>query len=524
MAIPVYVVTGFLESGKTTFLNNFLNNNEEKNKKILVIQFEGGEENFSSNYNNCSVLYFPIKTFEQDIEKIVKEIHHHLTHNPFNEVWIEWNGIIPFSQLQSLLLQPLLIRYCKIEKVIHITNVSTIKNLLGKTGSALPEQISNSDFAVIHNGSQKKEYNQVRQILQSINPGMGFYKMKSHTKLFEQIYVKKKDPIGTFIIQILVFILLYLIIEPILEQMHFPISKVIIIFIGIILQAIPFLLIGVLLSSAIQVFITKDFIERRFPKSLGVGMIIALLLGFCLPVCDCASIPIFRSLVKKGIPIPVAVTFMTATPVINPVVMLSTYYAFGENWEVVITRVCLGITSAILIGLLFGIWRSKGNVFIGGYDNIMCSCGCYENNEANSTAKVKINLFIRHSQMEFFSVGKYLIIGTMISAIIQTFGLNKLTVQSETGYTISIIIMMFLAFVLSLCSSSDAVIARSFANQIPLGAIMGFLVFGPMIDIKNVLMLSSGFSKKFIGKLLFIAFIVCFSLVFLYAKFILGGM
>ncbi len=524
MVIPVYVVTGFLGSGKTTFLNSFLNNKDFKNKKLLILQFEEGEENFRSKYYNCSLLSIPIKTFEMDKEKTVKELHAYLAEGSFDEIWIEWNGMLPFSQLQSLMVQPLLYKTCRIEKVIHIAYVSVIKNLLGKTGSALPEQISNSDFAVIHNGFPAKEYNLARQILRSINPGMGVYIIKSYAKLYNRIYRQKRDPIGAFIIQVLVFVLLYLILNPILEQLQIPVNKIIVIFIGVILQAIPFLLIGVLLSSAIQVFVPNDFIERRFPKSSGAGMMIALLLGFCLPVCDCASIPVFRSFVKKGIPIPVAVTFMTATPVINPVVMLSTYYAFGGDWVIVVTRVCLGIMSALLIGLVCGVWQSKGNDFTGGYDKLMCSCGCYEVNQEGSSAKAKINLFLRHSQMEFFSVGKYLMIGTLVSAILQTIVLNKSAIQGENGYIISIIFMMFMAFVLSLCSSSDAVVARSYANQMPLGAIMGFLVFGPMMDIKNVLMLSSGFSKKFIGKLIFVVFMVCFFIIVLYSEFLLGGM
>ncbi|HCX61767.1 MAG TPA: permease, partial [Clostridiales bacterium] len=94
--------------------------------------------------------------------------------------------------------------------------------------------------------------------------------------------------------------------------------------------------------------------------------------------------------------------------------------------------------------------------------------------------------------------------------------------QNGTALAISMIIMMVMAFVLSLCSSSDAVVARSFANQFPMGALMGFLVFGPMMDIKNVMMLSSGFSKSFIGRFLFTSFVVCFLTVFLFANW--GGM
>jgi len=135
----------------------------------------------------------------------------------------------------------------------------------------------------------------------------------------------------------------------------------------------------------------------------------------------------------------------------------------------------------------------------------------------------KAGLFIRHSQAEFFSVGKYLVIGAFISSLFQTMGRGIFTTaQSGADLAVSIIIMMVMAFVLSLCSSSDAVVARSFASQFPPGAIMGFLVFGPMMDIKNVMMLSSGFSKRFIGKLLLTAFMVCFALVFLF--FGLGGM
>ena len=493
--IPVYVVTGFLESGKTTFLKQFLNYDKVKRKKILLIKFEMGEEMFQSKHNNCSLLSFSAKTMDQEKEKISREIHQSILQSAYDEIWIEWNGMIPYAQLQSLLLQPMLFKCCNIEKVIHIADLTTIKSLLGNTGNALPEQISNSDFAVIRNETQKKESRQVRQLFQSINPGMGFLTTRSYSRLYEQIYVKKSTPVETFMIKFLIFLFLFIVAKPMLESMNVPFNKTIVIFIGVILQAFPFLLIGVLLSSALQIFVPNEFIERRFPKSVGVGMMMAILLGFCLPVCDCASIPVFKSLVKKGIPLPVAITFMISTPVINPVVMLSTYYAFGGNWEVIITRVGLGIISAVLIGIISSYWCSKEKVFNGGYDKTMCSCGCYDNVESDATIKGKINLFVRHSQLEFFSVAKYLVIGTVISAAFQTIRFENILIQDGTGYTISILMMMLLAFALSLCSSSDAVIARSFANQIPFGAIMGFLVFGPMMDIKNVFMLSSSFSK-----------------------------
>lgn len=524
MTIPVYVVTGFLDAGKTTFLNNLLNRNDWRDIKILVLQFEAGEEEFHSQFNNCDSITFPKKALEQQPEQIAKQIGAYIHTNEIDEIWIEWNGVTPFSLLHSLLLHSSLRPLCKIQKAIHIADAAVLENLLGKTGGALPEQISSCDFVLLRNVRSSKAFNRIKRLLNGINPGVNIYEIKTYGDLYRKLFGKKEHPVNMFFLTVFLIASLYFIIKPVFEMLQIPVNTITNVFLGIILQALPFLLIGVLLSSAIQVFIPKEAIERRFPKSIGPGMLVAILGGFCLPVCDCASIPIFRSLVKKGIPLPVAVTFMTATPVINPVVILSTYYAFSGNMTIVVGRVSLGIIAAVIIGLVFAVWPPKGNVLSGGaFDRLMCSCGCYEDAESVTTFAGKAGLFIRHSQAEFFSVGKYLIIGTFISSIFQAMGTGMFTAaQSGAGLAVSTVIMMVMAFVLSLCSSSDAVVARSFANQFPMGAIMGFLVFGPMMDIKNVMMLSSGFSKRFIAKLLFVVFIVCFAVVFLLSG--LGGM
>ena len=297
-----------------------------------------------------------------------------------------------------------------------------------------------------------------------------------------------------------------------------PINTTINIFLGIILQAVPFLLIGVIISSFLQVFVSNEAIERRFPKRLGLGMLVAVLAGVCLPVCDCASIPIFRSLIRKGVPTPVAITFMTATPVINPVVMLSTYYAFNGSLRIVAARMGLGIISAVLIVLYFALRPSRGRVIAGGIDVLMCNCGCYEGVRSVTTLSGKLGLLLRHSQAEFFNVGKYLMIGAFIASFFQTIVTKAFAVQSSTDFAASLFVMMIMAFLLSLCSSSDAIVARSFASRFPLASIMGFLVFGPMMDIKNVIMLSNGFSKVFIARLFTVVFIVCFLVVFLLAR------
>jgi uncharacterized membrane protein YraQ (UPF0718 family) len=441
----------------------------------------------------------------------------------FDEIWIEWNGMVPFAQLQNFLLQPPLRDLCQIRQVIHIADAAKLGSLWGRTGGALPEQIANSDFAVVRNAQTTEALAKTRKLLSGINPGIPVCASDAYDDFRKQLVRKKHSAVNVFFLLILLMAGLYLAAEPALASAQIPVNKVVNVFLGILLQAIPFLLIGVLLSSALEIFVSKSVIERRVPKNFGLGMVAAILAGFFLPVCDCASIPIFRSLVKKGIPVPVAITFITATPVINPVVILSTYYAFGGDMRIVIGRICLGIISAVLIGFTFAARPPKGPILSSeAPDMFLCSCGYYGDVETVTTFKGKTELFFRHAQAEFFNVGKYLVIGTFVSAVFQTIGMRFFSsVQSGAGLALSLAVMMLMGFVLSLCSSSDAVVARSFANQFPTGALMGFLVFGPMMDIKSAMMLSSCFSKRFIARLAVVTFVICFAVVFLFSG--LGG-
>jgi uncharacterized membrane protein YraQ (UPF0718 family) len=120
-------------------------------------------------------------------------------------------------------------------------------------------------------------------------------------------------------------------------------------------------------------------------------------------------------------------------------------------------------------------------------------------------------------------MGKYLMIGSFVASIFQITITKMITFQKGTDFAASLLVMMTTAFLLSLCSSSDAVIARSFGSMFPLGAVMGFMVFGPMLNIRNVIMLSGGFSKRFIGRLLAVAFTICFLVIFLFARLVTGG-
>lgn len=512
MTVPVYIVAGSLDAGKTTFLNNLLN---KRKARALVIQFEDGEEAFSCGNAGHRMLVIPRRMLEQQQEQMIRRIYEAVQNGLWEEIWIEWNGAAPFSWLLSLFWDPVFSTVCRLKKVIHIVDAEKLESLLGGTGICLIDQVSESDIAVVRNVHTKSQYRHVCRLLEEVNPGIEILQMASYSKLCKPVLREPEGPVSSFLMEFMLIICLFFLAGIISGSEGLPISRMVNLFFGMTLQAVPFLLIGILLSSVIQVLIPESTLERWFPKSLVWGMAAALAGGFLLPVCDCASIPVFRSLIKKGIPLPVAVTFMMASPVMNPVVLLSTFYAFGGNMAVVAGRAGIGALAAVLIGLLVAACQRKKPVLSGGErSRFICACGRYEDCREPASPAGKLVLCLRHGQAEFFKVGKYLLIGILAASAFQALGDGQMAVtQYKGGPAASILLMMAVAFVLSLCSSSDAVIARSLASQMPAGAVMGFLVFGPMMDIKNMLMLSSGFTKGFIAKLVLTTASVCFFLV-----------
>ena len=134
------------------------------------------------------------------------------------------------------------------------------------------------------------------------------------------------------------------------------VKNISIIFISIFFESLPFLLLGSLISSVIETYVSDETMAKIIPKNKVLGAIVGVFLGFFLPACDCAVIPVSKRLLKKKVPVNVAVSFMLASPIINPVVLLSTYYAFYRtNPEIFWYRLIFGIVIALVIGIITGI-------------------------------------------------------------------------------------------------------------------------------------------------------------------------
>jgi uncharacterized membrane protein YraQ (UPF0718 family) len=278
------------------------------------------------------------------------------------------------------------------------------------------------------------------------------------------------------------------------------------IFISILIESIPFILIGVFISGFIQMFVTEEMIARIIPENRFLAVLYATIFGALFPACECGIVPIVRRLILKGVPLHAGIAFMLTGPIINPIVLFSTYVAFGNQWDMVIYRSTLALIVAFIIGIILS-FQFKGNQLLEKGKKSTHHHHTYN----NQTFMNKFMDMLRHSVDEFFSVGKYLIIGAFIAAAMQTY--LKTSTLLEIGQTdvTSSIVMMVLAFVMSLCSEADAFIASSFSSTFSIGSIVAFLVIGPMVDIKNTLMMLSVFNKRFI--LILISYIAIFVLV-----------
>lgn len=274
-------------------------------------------------------------------------------------------------------------------------------------------------------------------------------------------------------------------------------------FIGIFLEALPFVLLGALLSSLLRVFVPDEWISRWIPRRPVPAILFGCLLGIVFPVCECGMIPLVRRLIHKGMPLYVAVVFILSGPILNPVVYGATLTAFRSHPWLAYARMGLAFAVAAGIGIIIYATVRKSPLRL----SIKQEAG--EPHQL-STRGGRLASVLVHTSDEFFEMGKYLIIGCLLTSGIQTFmNHSSLTAIGERPLG-SYLFMMGLSFVLSLCSTSDAFVAATFLHTFPAGSLLAFMVLGPMLDFKNSLMLLSLFKTKFAVYLFFLIFSAVF--------------
>jgi len=260
--------------------------------------------------------------------------------------------------------------------------------------------------------------------------------------------------------------------------------------VAILLEAFPFVLIGATISGLVEVFVPPERLARVIPKRLGWRLLMAAFAGVVLPVCECGIVPVARRLIRKGLPIEMGVVFMLAGPIVNPTVVASTAVAFtgqGLALEMAVARVVCGVSVAMLVGL--GVFK-----WFGGRNLAPPPRGDTYGHGAQAGGSVLTNV-LTHIVHDFLLLGGYLLLGSLLAAGLQAFvprnwlvSIGEMPVASTAG-------MMLMAFLLNVCSEADAFLAAAFA-QFSFAGRLGFLVFGPMLDVKLVAMYLGAFPKR----------------------------
>lgn len=263
------------------------------------------------------------------------------------------------------------------------------------------------------------------------------------------------------------------------------------IFISIIIEALPFVLLGTILSGIIEVFITPDIVNKFLPKNKFLRVLFGTFVGFVFPSCECGIIPIINRFLEKKVPSYTAVPFLATAPIINPIVLFATYSAFGNSIRFLILRFVGATIVAIALGVMLAFLVD---------DNILKEDAKPTHFHDYSDKKwyQKIFLALAHAIDEIFDTGRYLVFGTLIASAMQIYLPTRVLTTIGHSPITAILVMMLLAFILSLCSEADAFIGASLLSTFGIAPVMAFLLIGPMIDIKNLMMMVNSFKTRFI--------------------------
>jgi uncharacterized membrane protein YraQ (UPF0718 family) len=254
------------------------------------------------------------------------------------------------------------------------------------------------------------------------------------------------------------------------------------VFVSVMVQALPFLILGTVLSAAITAFVPERFFQRALPSNPVAAVPVAGVAGAVLPACECGSVPVAGALIRRGVAPAAAFSFLLASPAINPVVLISTAVAFPGQPMMVAARLVASLLTAMAMGWL---WLRLGRPewlqatrrhdphTDRGWDAFWASC--------------------RHDVVQ---AGGFLVIGAFAAALLNvTVPPRWLEAVADSGF-FSIIALALLAVLLSICSEADAFVAASL-SQFSLTARLAFLVVGPMVDLKLFAMQVGSFGPRF---------------------------
>ena len=281
-------------------------------------------------------------------------------------------------------------------------------------------------------------------------------------------------------------------------------------FLSVVLEGVPFIFMGVVLSGLIDVFLPPRVLARILPRNPAAGILLGGALGAVLPMCECGIVVVIRRLLQKGLPLSSALAYMLAAPVVNPIVAFSTYAAFrGQGpLEMMLCRVALSFTVAVAMATIVHFLRRSTVLrqdLVAGPE-----LGSDDHHDHRSAAG-KTAAAVRAATKDFLDVTVFFVLGAAVATLFNTSVNQQVIMPLAEDRILAVGSMMALASLLSLCSTSDAFVAATF-TAFPSASKLAFLVFGPVVDLKLIFIYGLVFRKRFIVFLVAGLFLLVFGL------------
>ncbi len=273
---------------------------------------------------------------------------------------------------------------------------------------------------------------------------------------------------------------------------------------SVLIESLPFVMLGVLLSIVVQVWVPPGAIERWMPRAPWLRRAVLSLFGVVIPVCECGNVPFARGLLMRGFSVPETLTFLVAAPIVNPIVILTTHQAFGFDDGILIARIVGGFLIANLIGWLYSRHPSPDALLT---DRFRDTCDMVVH-ESGSRARRSLAQFV----VELRAVMPALVIGSAVAGAVQVLVPRDALLAIGSDPALSIVAMMALAMVVSICSNVDSFFALSFASTFTPGSIVAFLLVGPLVDVKMLALLRTTFTTRVLAGMVVVVLLSAFAM------------
>ena len=273
---------------------------------------------------------------------------------------------------------------------------------------------------------------------------------------------------------------------------------------SVLIEALPFVVLGVLLSIVVQVWLPADAIQRWLPRNAWGRRAVLSLLGMLVPVCECGNVPFARGLMMRGLAPAEALTFLIAAPIVNPIVILTTHAAFGWDAGILVARLVGGYLIANLIGWIYSRHPDPQAMLT---ERFTATCERVAQEPGTPTRRSLTQYLI-----ELRAVMPALVIGSALAGAVQVLIPQDVLLAIGSNPVLSILAMIALAMTVAICSNVDAFFALSFAATFSPGAIIAFLLVGPLVDIKMLALLRTTFTARVLAAIVGVVVLSAFAI------------